>query len=301
MKILIAYDGSDCAKNALEDLKFAGLPAQTEAVILTVSETWLPSSSPEAECFAELNDNEPKWTWRKKALEVIGESEKFSLEAWERIRADFPGWQTRHETTSGYPEWAVVAKSNKLNPDLIVVGSQGRGAAGRLVLGSVSLKVLSEARCSVRVARLSARRAEGDRSPTRIIVGVDGSPDSRQAIENIARREWQPGTEIRLITVREPMNDEEFEKRQKKADDLRQFAAGEFEKAGWRVTSVVKPGRAKNILLEEAEIWNADAIFLGARGYRFIERMLLGSVSYAVTARAHCSVEIVRNQESGFA
>jgi nucleotide-binding universal stress UspA family protein len=297
MKILIAYDGSDCSKEALEDLKFAGFPSETKATIITVAETWLPSASNEGESFAELTDNEPKWPWRNKALDVIGESEEFALEAWERLRTIFPDWQVNHETISGSPEWAVVAEAKKLKPDLIVVGSHGRSAAGRMVLGSVSLKVLSESPGSVRIARLTANRAKGDSSPARIIAGVDGSPDSQMAIETIAHRQWQPGAEIRMITAIEPADEKELEARLIKAENLRHAAAEKFEKAGWRVSSVVKPGRAKNLLLEEAEKWNADTIFLGAKGYRFMERILLGSVSYAVTARSHCSVEVVRTEE----
>lgn len=295
MKILIAYDGSDCAKDALKDLKFAGLPAATEAIIVTVSETWLPSSRPEAESFAELNDEAPKWPWRKTALKIIAESEKFALEAWERLRTDFPAWRVLHETTSGYPEWAVVGMANKLNPDLIVVGSQGRGTAERLVLGSVSMKVLSEARCPVRIARFTESRKRDDRSPVRIIAGVDGSLDSWLAIETIGRREWPRDTEIRLVTALEASNDEEFAHLQFKADELRHHATEKFEKSGWRVSTVVKLGRAKDLLLDESKNWNADAVFLGARGYRLFESVLLGSVSYTVASRAQCSVEVVRH------
>lgn len=51
---------------------------------------------------------------------------------------------------------------------------------------------------------------------------------------------------------------------------------------------------AADQLVEEAETWNADCVFVGAKGTRGIERLLLGSVSSAVAARAHCSVEVVR-------
>ena len=37
MKILIAYDGSDCAEAALKDLQRAGLPKMAEAVALSVA------------------------------------------------------------------------------------------------------------------------------------------------------------------------------------------------------------------------------------------------------------------------
>ena len=39
MKVLIAYDGSECANHAIEDLSRAGLADDTEAMILTVAET----------------------------------------------------------------------------------------------------------------------------------------------------------------------------------------------------------------------------------------------------------------------
>ena len=54
-------------------------------------------------------------------------------------------------------------------------------------------------------------------------------------------------------------------------------------------------GQAKDAIIEEAESWHADTIFVGPhRSGNSFERFLLGSVSAAVAARAHCSVEVVR-------
>jgi nucleotide-binding universal stress UspA family protein len=63
------------------------------------------------------------------------------------------------------------------------------------------------------------------------------------------------------------------------------------------VSSVIKNGDPKRLLVDEAERWGADSIFVGARGLRLIERFLVGSVSAAVATRAHCSVEVVRPKE----
>ena len=46
MRILIGYDGSECADAALDDLMQAGLPANAEAHILSVAEVWLPPPPP---------------------------------------------------------------------------------------------------------------------------------------------------------------------------------------------------------------------------------------------------------------
>jgi nucleotide-binding universal stress UspA family protein len=61
------------------------------------------------------------------------------------------------------------------------------------------------------------------------------------------------------------------------------------------VSSVIEPGDPKQVLVRHAEEFGADCIFTGATGTSSrIERFVLGSVSAAVAARAHCSVEVVR-------
>ena len=63
---------------------------------------------------------------------------------------------------------------------------------------------------------------------------------------------------------------------------------------GLTVSSVIKEGDPKHVLLDEAEQWEADCIFVGARGLSRVARFWLGSVSAAVAARAYCAVEVVR-------
>ena len=54
MKLLIAYDGSDSADSALDDLTHAGLPATGEALVMTIAEVWLPPPPPSAAEVVEL-------------------------------------------------------------------------------------------------------------------------------------------------------------------------------------------------------------------------------------------------------
>ena len=51
---------------------------------------------------------------------------------------------------------------------------------------------------------------------------------------------------------------------------------------GLTVSSVIKEGDPKHVLLDEAEHWGADCIFVGARGLSRVERFLLGSVAAAI-------------------
>ena len=296
MKILIAYDGSDCADGAIEDLSRAGLPDDTEALILTASETWLPKDF-ENESFVKTVG----WTgaenikqMRQAAVEKVAEGDKLAEDASRRVREKFPAWQVRHKAVGGFAEQEIVAEANESKPDLIVIGSHGRGGVGRFILGSVSLKVLSEAACSVRVARQSVARAADDDSPLRIIIGFDGSPDSLNAVESVLSRRWLPETSVRLISAVEALPYSVLLAELPKAEELREAAAAKLKAQGLHVSTVVEFGRAKNVIVEEAEKWHADSIFIGAKGHRWMERVMLGSVSYAVAARAACSVEVVR-------
>jgi nucleotide-binding universal stress UspA family protein len=65
------------------------------------------------------------------------------------------------------------------------------------------------------------------------------------------------------------------------------------------VSSAVETGDPKRVLLKHAEEFGADCIFTGATGFSSrLERLVLGSVSSAVAARAQCSVEVVREREA---
>jgi len=69
----------------------------------------------------------------------------------------------------------------------------------------------------------------------------------------------------------------------------------EIERPGITVTSNLVVGDPKHALVDEANDFKADCVFVGAKGHGRLERMILGSVSSSIAARAHCSVEIVRS------
>ena len=313
MKILIGYDGSDCADAALDDLTQAGLPAEGEAHILSVAEVWLPPPPPStyemldqartAQSPSELQHNFAKGC--QAAKEALALAER----ARNRVVTKFPGWKVTADSTCGSPAWELVAKADEWKPDLIVIGSHGRTALGRFVLGSVSQRVLTEARCSVRVSR---GRIDEPNSPVRIIVGTDGSEASDEALRAVASRTWPPRSEIKVVLVDDPLAPEflgklipplektlEEDRREEKAwvERISRRSVELLRAAGTKVTCDVREGDPKRELCKAAEEWGADCIFAGSAGFsnRF-ERFVLGSVSGAVAARAHCSVEVVRKR-----
>jgi nucleotide-binding universal stress UspA family protein len=293
IKILIAYDGSEGAESAIDDLKRAGLPRRAEAVVLTIAEELFPLPT---------SIGGVDTTFAKSLLEEEKDSLAMAGRARSRIQTLFPGWEISAEAGIGSPGSEIIAKADEWRPDLIVVGSHGRTALGRMFFGSVSQKVITEARCSVRVAR--GRIVEPD-VPARIIVGVDGSEEADAAVEEIASRDWPDGSEVRIVNsawtlppARDPGTAINFaEWIAQETERVRKMVDGAAEKlgsAGLKVSTVVKEQEPKALLCSEAEDLMADCIFVGARGMGRLERFLIGSVSLGVAARAHCSVEVVR-------
>jgi nucleotide-binding universal stress UspA family protein len=311
MKILIAYDGSACSEAALDDLQRAGLPAETDALVMSVLELWLPAPPPSSFEIVEMaravhvpSDMTRVYSQNSPAFKA---AQALTDRAASRLRTNFPGWRITTQTAAGSPRRELIHEADQWKPDLIVLGSHGHSMLGRLVLGSVSQGVLTDAHCSVRIAR---GRVEEPNTPVRIVIGVDGSDASTAAVREVAARFWPPQSEVRVIAVTDPLEpglissfippirDFVNESNQEDRDWLKELlhnSSAEFKTSNLRVSTEVLEGDPRRDLAKVAEEWSADCIFVGSVGFnsRF-ERFVLGSVSATVAARAHCSVEVVR-------
>ena len=307
MKILIGYDGSECADAALEDLQRAGLGADVEALVMTVADVFVPMPLDE-----EVENTVPMYVppaikrAHERAEQKLEEATDMAKRVSEQIRSIFPAWRVSAGAEADSPAWTLIRKADSWKPDLIVMGARGHSVfGGRLILGSISQRVLYEARCSVRIARAS----DDYDKPVRLLIGLDNSADSNAAVEAVCNRHWPRGTEIGLLAVVDtvmPLTSNPSEPSAMKwietADEsnwnqVREIfepAAQRIRSAGLHAEVLIRRGNPADEILGEAHTWGADCIFVGARGTRGIDRLLLGSVSSAVSSRAHCSVEVVR-------
>ena len=191
MRILVAYDGSEWAAAALEDLKRAGLDLDAEALVMSVADIILPDPVvEEGDNGAPLYVPESVKRAHERAQHKLDQAAVLAGRASEQIKTLFPSWRVSYRAEADSPAWAVIRKADEWKPDLIVMGARGHSVfGGRLILGSISQRVLYEARCSVRIGR-GPRKNTG--RPIRILIGVDTSSDSRAAVEAVCDRNW-PG------------------------------------------------------------------------------------------------------------
>jgi nucleotide-binding universal stress UspA family protein len=308
MKILIAYDGSESADIAIDGLQRAGLPGENvEALVVSIGEVWLPPPGDTPDTI-QIKGLEKA---RKRADQIMDEAESLAQRGSKRVQQLFSAWHVTHQVRNGSPGFELLDSAREWSADLIVVGSHGHTAIGRFVLGSVSQRILFEATTSVHVGRANPGTGK---SGERIVIGVDGSPGALAAVRAVAKRHWTEGSEIRIVVADDvirgnpiwllipPVRDFVEEVRADERTQAEQFAlaaAKELREASadrdLTISSVVQSGDPKQVLVKHAEEFGADCIFTGATGFsNRLERVILGSVSAAIAARAHCSVEVVR-------
>jgi nucleotide-binding universal stress UspA family protein len=293
MKILVAYDASKYSEAALDDLIKAGLPDSGEFLVVSVVEGWLM----------------PETSGQALALDENSEVKTLATHAVLRLQKMFPQWKVSAEITCGSASFGILKKSREFRPDLIIVGSHGRSAVGHFFLGSISNKVLGESNCSVRIAR---GEVEIEPSPTRLLIGYDGSIGANSAVEAVISRNWNKDCEFKLVIATNsllpltigrfsPVKIESVEVEVKNKEEwLEKLAESALQKlgdAGYIASLHIYRGNPKQVLIDEAIKWKADCIFIGANRFgNQIERFSLGSVAAAVAARANCSVEVVRHK-----
>jgi nucleotide-binding universal stress UspA family protein len=306
MKILIAYDGSEAADAVLEDLQYAGLDAESEALVMSVADVFVPPPINE-----EIDNTFPMYVpegirrAHERAQHTLDQAGALAKRASEQVKKMFPTWRISSHAEADSPAWGLIQRADEWKPDLIVMGARGHSVfGGRLILGSVSQRVLYEARCSVRIAR--EREKKSDKA-VRHLIGIDGSSDSVAAVDAVCSRNWPKGTEAGLLAVVDtvmPVTTGESglvkwievgdESNWQQVREHFEPLAQKIRDAGLHAEVLIRRGNPADEILDEAHTWSADCIFLGAKGTRGIDRLLLGSVSAAVSARAHCSVEVVR-------
>lgn len=312
MKVMIAYDGSAYADAALDDLRRAGLPREAETLIVSVSDGLVDPHSTIDEIAGSAMTSRRVTSAialaREQAARALNEAKEFAAKAGERIRSSFVDWNVRAEGISGIPSQELLLRAEKWKPDLIVVGSQGRSALGRFFLGSVSKKLATETRSSVRVARRTIEKSQD--APPRIMIGVDGSIGAGRAVRAVGGRVWAEGTEVRVIAVDDGLSPTRIadihpgteqlitgdnEGEAVKARLMLDKAVVELSAIGLKVSEEIREGEPFHTLMEEVQKWDADSIFVGARGFDHLEaKSGLGSVSTRLVTNAQCTVEIVR-------
>ena len=133
----------------------------------------------------------------------------------------------------------------------------------------------------------------------RIVVGVDGSDASVDALHWAIRQAQLTGSELEAVSTWEVPSQyaelvaEEIDWDARARTILEEALAKATDEAGVSVIRTTAEGHAARVLTDASR--NADLVVVGSRGHGGFVGMLLGSVSMHVSAHAHCPVVVIRH------
>ena len=145
MKVLVAIDGSAHSEAAVAEVARRPWPAGTEVEVLTVIHPIGPMLPDPAFVMAAIH--------MEQAEELRHKAPMLVSAACEQLRRGTPELSVITKIVEGVPKNLIVEEAREWNADLVVVGSHGYGHVRSVLLGSVARAVVTDAPCSVLVAR----------------------------------------------------------------------------------------------------------------------------------------------------
>jgi nucleotide-binding universal stress UspA family protein len=231
----------------------------------------------------------------------------------DRIRARLDDWLAAATTAQvpsesriceGRPAESVLAIARSLPANLIVMGSHGHSGFERLVLGSVTEKVLRNAACPVLTA--PPRAMTTAKLPfRRILCAVDFSEPSLIALRTAFSMAEEADARLIVLHVVDRPDDASVlvtaagdrellvQVERQAAQQLESLITDE-SRVWSRPETKVAAGKAYREILVTAEDMVADLIVIGVHGRNAIGLSLFGSTTNQVVRRASCPVLTIR-------
>lgn len=201
----------------------------------------------------------------------------------------------------------ILDRATDWNADLIVMGTHGRSGFERMLLGSVTEKVLRKAACPVLTVPPRVLHATPGLSFARVLCPIDFSPASLRALEYASAVAAPNGPGIVALNVIE-LFAEGGGTRDELALDTPDFRAGLRRTALARLHDAVRDtvratcpiaesvtlGKAWKEILQVASQEEIDLIVMGVAGRSAADLLLFGSTTQHVVRQAACPVLTIR-------
>jgi nucleotide-binding universal stress UspA family protein len=295
-RILCPTDLSDIAPRALDNALALARFHRAEIELLYVSEPLLPGPAGPV--------SYPPWSVLDPA--VRGRLAQ-ALEAL--IAGAAPkGVAIAPKVVEGRVVAELLGRARSWPADLVVMGTHGRGGFERLVLGSVTEKVLRQAPCPVLTVPPPAAgvHPEGSVLFRRIVCPVDFSPASLAALGHALKLAEESCADLHVLHVVEWLAEEdpmahvagfdvpEFRRHLQRDAESRLAKLVPDEARNWcKPHELVTRGRPWREILRVAEEQDAELVVMGVRGRNPVDLALFGSTTQHVVRGARCPVLVV--------
>lgn len=284
-KILLPTDGSQFSEGAVREAIKLAKKCSSSLMVLSVLD-----ANPEFEVLAP------------QIVERIEKETRENLEAV-HTRARKEGVDCKTVVRKGGETYKEIVEEASLNKSsMIVMGRRGRTGLTRLMMGSVTARVIGHAPCNVLVVPQAAKLEFNS-----IVVATDGSKYSDAAASEAIGLAKRNGSVLTVVSVvpsematptdinftvnqRELIAEKEMQAAEKNAKMVKEAA----QKEGVNVRAFVMSGKPAEAIVQAAQEKKADLIVLGIHGRTGVEKLLMGSVAERVIVLSPFAVLAVK-------
>jgi nucleotide-binding universal stress UspA family protein len=210
------------------------------------------------------------------------------------------GFAAEKRVLQGQPGRAILNQIDVGGFELVVVGAGNRSRLGRLLMGSVSTKLVHASPVSVMIVR----RLLDVGSDISVLVGADGSEHADRALEQLIALFDPSSCRVHVLAVAEHLmpqlsfpipragyatsapTPEQEQEWTAAAQSSATTAAKKLESAGFRTEANAVLGAPAARVLDEADRVHADLVVVGSRGLAAVDTASLGSVSDQIVREA---------------
>jgi nucleotide-binding universal stress UspA family protein len=292
MRIILATDGSEDAAAATAWL--AAFPLPADAVLRVVSAVNVPPSALDLPTVPEFRHS------LREEGDRVAEAARSALA---------PRFKTAEaHVVDGEPRHVIIRAAEEWPADLVVLGARGLGAITGFLLGSVSLGVARQARCSVLVVKGPTTTRPGG-----ALVAIDASTNAAAAAAFLARFPFHEGFVVRLLGVVERPRlpattpafaagmvrqaiDQMIDEGRATLTTAQDNAARLFAGTANTVEREIAVGHPVDEIVAAAAREDVGLVVVGARGLGMLQRMWLGSVSEGILRHVNRPVLIVKTK-----
>lgn len=274
-KILVAYDGSSSAKNALSLASQLAREDKSWIKVLAV----VPPYLGDLELIGVSDIKEA----------IAGPGQELLAEA-KRI-ADQEGIHILTNLEQGEPYEQIVHVAEEENCDLIIMGRRGKAKMERELMGSVTARVIGHTSKDVLVIP-----ENGTLSWENILLATDGSTCCDNALARALEIAQERRVKLSAVSV-VYTNDEFYALGQEVVKELYQEADKVLDKVkkwggdlGVQTELFVRDGEPHQAITAMAAEISASLIIMGSHGRKGLTRLLMGSVTERVIGYADCPV-----------
>lgn len=284
-RLLLSTDGSEYSEGAIREAIKLAKKCSSKLWTISVVET-----NPEFEALAPQITEKAGKTAREHVEALQARAKKEGVDCIGIV----------HQGEDSYQYIVDEAAKNKIT--MIIMGRRGRTGLKRLMMGSVTARVIGHAPCNVLVVPRAAKTDFKN-----VLIATDGSRHGDAAAAEAIGIAKRCGSKLAVVSVvpsesiapmdivhSQMQRDLIVDKELKEAESAVKAVKAAALKEGITAEGVVLGGKPSDAIIQTAKEKNADLIVIGSHGKTGIEKLLMGSVAERVIVLAACAVLVVK-------